>query len=96
MLAETVKAVAGRVLHAVAQASIQVTGAISFTWEYSLNQLHHRGLQLDQIAGSSAQLVEAIGRRARTEGRLDPLFELSALAPNGKEPAPSVAREALP
>ena len=79
MLAETVKAVAGRVLHATAQACIQVSGAISFTWEYSLNQLHHRGLLLDQIGGSAAQLVESIGRRARTEGTLGPLFELSDL-----------------
>jgi alkylation response protein AidB-like acyl-CoA dehydrogenase len=86
LLAETVKAVAGRVLHAAAQACVQVTGAISFTWEYSLNQLHHRGLLLDQIAGSSSQLVEAIGRRARSDGRLAPLFELSDLAPDREKP----------
>ena len=78
-LAETVKALAGRVLHTVAQTAIQVTGAISFTWEYSLNVRHHRGLLLDQLAGSSAALVTAIGERARTEQRIDPLVELSDL-----------------
>lgn len=76
-LAEAAKAMAGRVLHAVAQTAIQVTGAISFTWEYSLNQLHHRGLALDQLAGPSADLVGQIGRRAREEGHVDPLFELT-------------------
>jgi hypothetical protein len=79
-LAETVKAVAGRVLHAIAQTAIQVTGAISFTWEYSLNQLHHRGLLLDQVAGSSAELVTKIGERTRIEQRLEPLVELPDLA----------------
>ena len=79
--AETVKAVAGRVLHTVTQTAIQVSGAISFTWEYSVNRLHHRGLLLDQLAGSSAQLVTVIGERTRLEQRLDPLVELSALYP---------------
>ena len=65
-LAETVKAVAGRVLHASRRRAIQVTGAISFTWEYSLNRLHHRGLLLDQVAGSSAELVDD-GRRAHPD-----------------------------
>ena len=67
-LARTLKALGGRVLHAVAQTAIQVTGAISFTWEYSLNQLHHRGLTLDQLAGPSADLVADIGREVRTGG----------------------------
>jgi alkylation response protein AidB-like acyl-CoA dehydrogenase len=79
--AEMVKAVAGRVLHTVTQTVIQVSGAISFTWEYSVNRLHHRGLLLDQVAGSSAQLVTVIGERTRLEQRLDPLVELSALYP---------------
>ncbi len=75
-LAETVKALAGRVLHAVAQIATQVTGAIGFTWEYSLNRLHHRGLLLDQLAGSSGDLVSAIGERLRTQQRLEALIEL--------------------
>lgn len=75
-LARTLKALGGRVLHAVAQTAIQVTGAISFTWEYSLNQLHHRGLNLDQLAGPSADLVAEIGREARTDGCVPALFEL--------------------
>ncbi len=78
-LAETVKALAGRVLHTVTQTAIQVTGAISFTWEYSLNQLHHRGLLLDQLVGSSAELVTVLGERARTRRTLEPLVELPDL-----------------
>jgi hypothetical protein len=79
--AETVKAVAGRVLHTVTQTVIQVSGAISFTWEYSVNRLHHRGLLLDQLAGPSAQLVTIIGARTRVEQRLDPLVELAGIWP---------------
>jgi acyl-CoA dehydrogenase-like protein len=75
-LARTLKALGGRVLHAVAQTAIQVTGAISFTWEYSLNRLHHRGLTLDQLAGPSADLVADIGRAARSDGAIPALFEL--------------------
>jgi hypothetical protein len=75
-LACTLKALGGRVLHAVAQTAIQVTGAISFTWEYSLNQLHHRGLTLDQLAGPSADLIADIGRSARVDGSAPALFEL--------------------
>jgi hypothetical protein len=76
-LARTLKALGGRVLHAVAQTAIQVTGAISFTWEYSLNRLHHRGLTLDQLAGPSADLIADIGRSARTAGFAPALFELA-------------------
>jgi alkylation response protein AidB-like acyl-CoA dehydrogenase len=76
-LSRAVKAMAGRVFHAVAQIATQVTGAISFTWEYSLNRRHQRGLALDQLAGSSADLVAAIGREARTEGIVPELFDLS-------------------
>jgi hypothetical protein len=75
-LARTVKAMAGRVLHSTAQTAIQVTGAISFTWEYSLNRLHHRGLVLDQLAGASADLIAAIGRQVRTEGVVPELVDL--------------------
>lgn len=76
-LARTLKALGGRVLHTVAQTAIQVTGAISFTWEYSLNRLHHRGLTLDQLAGPSADLVADIGRQVRTQGSVPALFELA-------------------
>jgi hypothetical protein len=79
-LARTVKAMAGRVLHAVAQAAVQATGAISFTWEYSLNQLHHRGLALDQFAGSSADLIAALGRRIRSEAAVPEFVGLGDVA----------------
>jgi hypothetical protein len=67
VLAAAVKALAGRVLHAIAQAAIQVTGGIAFTWEYSLNRPHQRALALDQLAGSSADLVLALGRQVREQ-----------------------------
>jgi alkylation response protein AidB-like acyl-CoA dehydrogenase len=75
-LCGVVKAVAGRVLHAVAQAATQVTGAISFTWEHPLTRLHRRGLALDQLAGSSGDLVAAIGRQVRIEGAVPELVAL--------------------
>ncbi len=76
-LARAVKAMAGRVLHAVVQTAIQVIGGISFTWEYSLNRFHRRGLALDQLAGASADLIAAMGRQVRTEGVVPGLFELA-------------------
>jgi hypothetical protein len=76
-LSRAVKAMAGRVLHTVAQTAIQVTGGISFTWEYSLNRLHRRGMALDQLAGASADLIAAIGRQVRTEGVVPELLDLS-------------------
>jgi alkylation response protein AidB-like acyl-CoA dehydrogenase len=75
-----VKALAGRVLHAVAQAAVQVTGAMGFTWEYPLNRFHRRGLVLDQLAGASADLVLEIGRETRTDGTVPDLFGLGDLA----------------
>ena len=81
VMATAVKAVAGRVLLSTAQTAIQVTGAISFTWEYSLNRRHHRGLALDQLAGPSADLVAEVGRQVRTTGTVPALFELADLAP---------------
>lgn len=78
--ARTLKALAGRTLHSVAQTAIQGTGAISFTWEYSLNRLHHRGLLLDQLAGPSADLVAEIGRHVRLDGEVPALFELGELS----------------
>jgi hypothetical protein len=75
-LAQAVKAMAGRTLHAVVQAAIQATGAISFTWEYPQHHHHRRGLALDQLAGASADLVAAIGREVRSQGVVPELFGL--------------------
>jgi hypothetical protein len=77
LLSASVKALAGRALHAIAQTAIQVTGGISFTWEYSLNRPHQRALGLDQFAGSSADLVLALGREVRASGRFPQVFGLS-------------------
>lgn len=78
--AQAVKAMAGRTLHSVVQAATQVTGAISFTWEYSLNKLHQRGLALDQMAGPSADLVAEIGRSVRVSGLVPSLVEIGDLS----------------
>lgn len=79
-LARAVKALAGRTLHTVAQTAIQVTGGISFTWEYAQHVQHRRGLALDQLAGASADLIAAIGSQARTEGAVPTLVDLHELA----------------
>jgi Acyl-CoA dehydrogenase, C-terminal domain len=83
----TVKALAGRVVHTIAQTAIQVTGGISFTWEYSLNRPHQRALALDQFAGSSADLIAAIGRRVRADGVLPTLFGFESVAVDAPPPA---------
>ncbi|WP_319448773.1 MULTISPECIES: acyl-CoA dehydrogenase family protein [unclassified Mycobacterium] len=76
-LSSAVKAMAGQILHVIVQTATQVTGAISFTWEYSLNRSHRRGMALDQIAGSSADLIVALGRQLRTQGFSPHLVELA-------------------
>lgn len=79
-LADLVKALAGRTLHTVTQTAIQVTGGISFTWEYPQHRHHRRGLVLDQLAGASGDLVAGIGREVRTSGALPELFDLTDAA----------------
>jgi Acyl-CoA dehydrogenase, C-terminal domain len=76
-LSAATKAMAGQVFHAVVQAATQTTGAIAFTAEYSLSRLHLRGLALDHIAGSSADLIADMGRRVRVEAVMPELFELT-------------------
>ncbi|WP_067672739.1 acyl-CoA dehydrogenase family protein [Nocardia miyunensis] len=78
-LARAVKAMAGRVGHAVVQAITQATGAISFTWEYSVNRLHRRILTLDAVAGSSADLIVEMGREIRSGGEYPELLHLAGL-----------------
>jgi Acyl-CoA dehydrogenase, C-terminal domain len=80
-LIRAVKAMAGRALHTVVQAATQATGAISFTWEYSLNRLHRRGLGLDLIAGASADLIAEMGREIRIQGTVPELIDLCDVAP---------------
>jgi Acyl-CoA dehydrogenase, C-terminal domain len=80
-LARAVKAMAGRILHTIVQAATQATGAIGFTWEYSLNRLHRRGLALDLIAGASADLIAEMGREIRTQGSVPELIDLCDVAP---------------
>jgi hypothetical protein len=73
-LAEAVKALAGMVSRSIAQISLQVTGAIGFTWDYPHNQLHRRTMILDAVLGSAAELSATIGRRARLSGEVPDLF----------------------
>jgi len=80
-LIRAVKAMAGRVLHTVVQAATQATGAMGFTWEYSLNRLHRRGLGLDLIAGASADLIAEMGREIRILGSAPELIDLCDVAP---------------
>jgi alkylation response protein AidB-like acyl-CoA dehydrogenase len=80
-LVRAVKAMAGRVLHTVVQTATQATGAIGFTWEYSLNRLHRRGLALDLIAGASADLIAEMGREIRIQGSVPELIDLCDVAP---------------
>jgi alkylation response protein AidB-like acyl-CoA dehydrogenase len=79
-LARAVKAMAGRTLHTVVQTAIQVTGGVSFTWEYPQHRQHRRGLALDQFAGSSADLIAALGSWTRIEESVPDVINLPDLA----------------
>ncbi len=68
LLATAVKALAGTVGKRVAQSTLQVTGGMGFTWEYSHNALHRRVLALDAVAGSADALHVELGRYLR-QGR---------------------------
>ena len=64
-LAAAAKSLAGSVSRRVSQATLQVTGGMGFTWEYSHNARHRRILALDAVAGSSEALNLELGRRLR-------------------------------
>jgi alkylation response protein AidB-like acyl-CoA dehydrogenase len=59
------KALAGRTGHFVAQATLQVFGAIGFTQEHEHHRYAKRILTLDALCGSRDQLTGEIGRAAR-------------------------------
>lgn len=80
VLALAVKAMAGRTGHAVTQAAVQVTGAISFTSEHGLPARQQRVLTLDQLGGSAADLTLELGTAVRSAGAPPELFTLPALA----------------
>ncbi len=79
VLALAVKAMAGRTGHAVTQAAVQVTGAISFTAEHGLPARQQRVLALDQLGGASADLVLALGGLVRETGAVPDLFTLPSV-----------------
>ena len=64
-LAEVAKALAGSVSRRISQITLQVTGAMGFTWEYPHNQLNRRCMILDQVLGSSAELHDILGKNMR-------------------------------
>jgi len=65
ILAEVTKALAGSVSRRISQITLQVTGAMGFTWEYPHNQLNRRCMVLDQILGSADELHNSIGKSMR-------------------------------
>jgi acyl-CoA dehydrogenase-like protein len=56
MSAQAAKAAAGRAHRAVADVALQVCGAIGVTAEHELHRYVRRGMQLDSLCGSYAQL----------------------------------------
>jgi hypothetical protein len=89
VLAAATKSMAGGVGRRVAQITMQVTGGMGFTWEYSHNRLHRRVLALDAVAGSAEALNREMGRWLREgtdiEQGYPALFSLQALAASGLE-----------
>lgn len=58
--AQTAKIAAGRANRAVADAALQVCGAIGLTAEHALHRYVNRGFQLDALFGSHQQLEELL------------------------------------
>ncbi|MEB3065108.1 acyl-CoA dehydrogenase family protein [[Mycobacterium] zoologicum] len=61
--AQTAKAAAGRAHRAVADAALQVSGAIGLTAEHELHRYVTRGFQVDSLCGSYLQLEALLGER---------------------------------
>jgi hypothetical protein len=79
VLAAVTKSMAGAVSRRVAQTTLQVTGAMGFTWEYSHNASHRRVLALDAVAGSADSLNLELGRQLRKQGGAS-VSELTAIS----------------
>jgi hypothetical protein len=62
------KALAGRTGQRVSQATLQVLGAVGFTWEHEHHRYGRRILTLDALLGSSKSLVFQLGSSAITTG----------------------------
>jgi hypothetical protein len=72
---EIVKAVAGRNARRACERSLQVLGGIGFTAEHAHHHHHSRVLLLDSLLGTSAELTQRLGSRARETGTTPPLTE---------------------
>jgi hypothetical protein len=79
VLAAVTKSMAGGVGRRVAQTTLQVTGAMGFTWEYAHNASHRRVLALDAVAGSADSLNLELGRQLRKQGGAK-VAELTAIS----------------
>jgi hypothetical protein len=59
------RVLAGRSARRVLQATLQVFGAIGFTWEHDHHRFARRALVLDAVAGTTAHHLKTIGMRLR-------------------------------
>jgi hypothetical protein len=66
--AEMAKILAGRLFRTAAANCQQVLGGMGFTWEHEFHRYLRRGLVLEPLLGSAAQLRAVLGSRIRTAG----------------------------
>jgi alkylation response protein AidB-like acyl-CoA dehydrogenase len=66
--AEMAKILAGRLFRTAAANCQQVLGGMGFTWEHEFHRYLRRGLVLEPLLGSAAQLRGVLGARVRTTG----------------------------
>jgi hypothetical protein len=69
LAAMTAKAAAGRAHRAVIDAALQVCGAIGLTSEHRLHRFAARGLQLDALCGSAAQIEAQLAAQLFEPGK---------------------------
>jgi hypothetical protein len=66
--AELAKILAGRLFRTAAANCQQVLGGMGFTWEHEFHRYLRRGLVLEPLLGSAAQLRAVLGARVRATG----------------------------
>jgi hypothetical protein len=70
------KSLAGAAASVAGANCLQVLGGVGFTWEHPLHRFQKRGLVLDRLLGSSAELPAVIGRVLTRIGEAPRLAEL--------------------
>jgi hypothetical protein len=68
VFSQYLKALGGRTVRRVLQASLQTLGAIGFTWEHEHHRYLRRSLTLDAVGLTSIDLTRQIGADARKHG----------------------------